>query len=55
MRNAKKAAVLIKECELDIETITREFVEIEDIIINEAMCFYLPQFGISFKSGTIVE
>lgn len=55
VRNAKKAAVLIKECDLDIETVSREFVEIEDIIINEAMCFYMPQFGVSFKTGTYIE
>lgn len=41
--------MLIKEFDLDAETIAREFAQIESIVINESMNFYMNQFGVSFK------
>lgn len=41
--------MLIKEFDLDLETISREFESVENIIINDAMTFYINQFGVSFK------
>ena len=49
VRNTKKAAQLIKEFELDLKTIDSEFYEIEEVVINESMNFYMQQFGVSFK------
>lgn len=49
VRNAKKAAQLIKEFKLPLEVVQREFQEIEDIIVKDAMNFYMMQFGVSFK------
>lgn len=49
VRNAKKAAMLIKEFDLDLSTISDEFYHIEEIIVNDSMNFYLNQFGVSFK------
>ena len=49
VRNAKKAAMLIKEFDLDLSTISDEFYHIEEIIVNDSMTFYLNQFGVSFK------
>jgi hypothetical protein len=48
-RNAKKSAQLIKEFKLDLDVIQKEFGEIENIIVSEAMNFYMGQFGVSFK------
>ena len=41
VRNTKKAAQLIKEFELDLQTIDQEFYEIEEVIISESMNFYM--------------
>lgn len=41
VRNTKKAAQLIKEFELDLKTIDSEFYEIEEVVINESMNFYM--------------
>ena len=41
--------MLIKEFDLDLETISDEFYHIEEIIVNDSMNFYLNQFGVSFK------
>jgi hypothetical protein len=49
VRNAKKAAMLIKEFDLDLDTISQEFYHIEEIIVRDSMNFYLQQFGVSFK------
>ena len=49
VRNAKKAALLIKEFSLDLKVIDKEFAEIESCIINESMNFYMQQFGVSWK------
>lgn len=48
-RNAKKSAQLIKEFKLDLSVIQQEFEEIENIIVGDAMNFYMKQFGVSFK------
>ena len=37
VRNPKKAAILIKDFKLDVETIDKEFYQIEDVIINDCM------------------
>lgn len=47
--NAKKAAALIKEYALSDETITKEFAQIEQKILNDGMNFYMKQFEVSFK------
>jgi hypothetical protein len=49
VRNAKKAAMLIKEFDLDLSMISDEFYHIEEIIVNDSMNFFLNQFGVSFK------
>lgn len=40
-RNAKKSAQLIKEFKLDLATIQAEFEEIEAIILNDCMNFFM--------------
>ena len=41
--------MLIKEFDLDLETISEEFEGIENIIINDSMNFYMINFDCSFK------
>lgn len=41
--------MLIKEFDLDLDTISNEFEGIENIIISDAMNFYMKQFDVSFK------
>lgn len=41
IRNAKKAALMIKEFGLPLGTINKEFYEIETIIISESMNFFM--------------
>ena len=48
VRNAKKAALLIKEFDLSLETISTEFDEIERIIIGDSMNILMNKFGVSF-------
>lgn len=49
VRNAKKASMLIKEYGVDLEVIGKEFAEIEHIIINESVNFFMQLFEVSFK------
>ena len=47
--NAKKSAQLNKEFKLPLSLIQTEFEEIENIIIQDCMNFYMKQFAVSFK------
>lgn len=54
IKNTKKAALLIKEFNIDLDTIYKEFGEIENKILNDCMTFYIKQFGINFKDSPMV-
>ena len=41
IKNTKKAALLIKEFNIDLDTIYKEFAEIENKILNDCMTFYV--------------
>ena len=41
MKSKQGDSSSIKQSDLDLETISREFVEIEDIIIHDMMTFFI--------------